>query len=330
MVKYATMNRLVVIVAAAAVLAGCGDRNKGHSYEELPDDAVMASVDGVMYTKADLERDCLIMKDLLKLAQTDEADTMEAFDPEEVRRSTVERFIDREVLVKEANRMRMVVSPGEFKDYQAKFAEDFAEKLPVGFKAIVEALGPRSVAFRANLKRDALANKVCARIHDEIAQRTRVTPSDAMREQAIVRRINAETAVTNAAICAAATNAWKSICAGNDFDAVGRKLVELRKDVVYAADCIETNAVFAKVAVGKVSRPLEVGNDLVIVRALGPDLKGRPHYGKISYQLYDQFVVPTVEGAMKELFENGVRAGYEARIGELRQNARITNRFGVR
>lgn len=324
------MKGIFFVVVVAAVLAGCGDRHSALSYEELPDDAVMASVDGVTYTKADLERDCLIMKDLLHLAQTDETDTMEAFDPEEVRRSTVERFIDRELLVKEANRLRLIVSPGEFKDYQAKFAEDFAEKLPVGFKAIVEALGPRSVAFRANLKRDALANKVRARIRDEIAQRTRVTPSDAMREQAIVRKINAETAITNAAICAAVTNAWKSIRGGNDFDAVGRKLLELRKDVVYVADCIETNAVFAKVAVGTVSRPLEVGNDLVIVKAIGPDRDGNPHFGKISYQLYDQFVVPTVEGAMKELFENGVDAAYEARIEELRQNARITNRFGVR
>ena len=323
------MSRLILIsMVAAAVLNGCGRFDSGIPYAELPDDAVMASVDGVKYLKADLERDSLIMSDLAKLARTDEAEIVSATDPEAFRRSTVARFIERELLVKEAERRRLSLTPEEFDDFQERFATDFAEKMPIGFKAIVEALGPRSAAFRANLRRDALAEKIHGHIRDGIAAQTQVTPSEAMGEQRGFRELNDEIAATNEATRAAARRAWRSICKGNDFDMVGRKLPELRADVSYEADCIETNAAFAKLKVGEISSPTDVAGGLVIVKALGPDLKGRLHFGKIAYSLDEQFAVPTVDDAQKGLFEARVDAGYAAWLDGLRRNARVYNRFG--
>ena len=321
------MSRLVFVLVAVVVLSGCGERDSGVPYARLPADAVVASVGGEMYTKSDLERDCGITADVLKLAGADEAEIPAVADPEGFRRSLVPRVINRELLVQEANRRRVTLTPAEFSEYQELFAAKLAGNVPMTFRAIVETLGPRSTAFRANLRRDALALKLDRLVRREIAAQAQVLPDDTAREQDRVRKFNGEVAITNAAIRTAANRTWRSIQRGNDFDTVGRKLLELRGDVAYAADCVETNAAFAKLGVGKVAPPLEVGSDIVILKALGPDSDGRRHFGKIAYSLLRPLAVPTAEDALKAAREKKIDAGYLAWLDGLRRRTKIYNRF---
>lgn len=315
------------VAAIVVAFFGCDKRGLDVPYAELPEDAVVASVDGVNYTKSDLERDCGIMADLLKLAQIDEPEILPIVEPESYRRSMVERIIDRELLVKEADRRRIALSPADLERHQNQFAADFPGNVPVHFRTLIDFLGSRAGIFRANLRRDALAKKLRMLVRDDLTERVRVTRDDAMREQDRVRKLNDEIAVTNAAIRKAATKAWKSVRAGNDFDVVGRRLLSLRTDVTYVADGVETNDAWVKAPVGEVLPPIELGDCIVFVKAIGTDAEGHAHFGKIAYSLCKPQEVPTIKAAMNSISEERVDSAYSAWLGELRRQAKIYNWF---
>ena len=298
----------ILAVLSLVIASGCDRR---------PTDEVVASVDGTVYTKAALERDVAIVEKLQALAGYPSIDRTDAAAQADYRRRVVNGFVVREILLKEAARRRIDLSPEEMRVFQDEFAAGFSEKLPVSFNALLEALGSQATAFRNNLKKDALSAKMERILREQIAASLPETPkSDLERMRREALEFNRSLEAANRSLARLATNSWKSIRAGNDFTVVGQALVKMQKGIAFEPVFKDELGRYAALAAGKVSAPTAVEGGLEFVKANGDSA-----FSRIVFRWQKPREVPSNDGAA--IRKKAIRDAYARKIAELKQAAKI-------
>ena len=296
------------VVLSLVVAVGCDLRSP---------DEVVASVDGTVYTKAELERDVAIIEKLQMLAGYPSIDRSDATAQADYRRRVVNGFVVREILLKEAARRRIDLSPEEMRAFQDEFAAGFSGKLPVNFDALLVALGPQATAFRNNLKKDALSTKMERIIREQIAASLPETPkSDLERARREALEFNRGVETANRSLARLATNAWKSIKGGNDFAVVGQALVKMQKGVAFEPAFKDSSGRYSALAAGRVSELTPVEGGLEFVKA-----NGDAAFSRIVFRWQKPREVPSDGGAAVR--QKAVRDAYARKITELKQAARV-------
>lgn len=326
------MNVVVRHVAALTALGaiafvGCDRRDEAVPYAQLGDDAVLVSVDGVSYTKGDFERDLAVRMDLLKLSLNTFSDAQLKAQRTQFRDQAIDQFVSRELLLGEAKRRRVELTNEDMLAYQENFSRGLSAKVSVGFGAVEGALGGRVTAFRASLRKDALSQKVSALIRREAAATAAPSDEEVARTLREAEASNRAFAVTNRATYALATNAWKSIVAGNDFATVGKKLREMNRHVAYLPGCGARDPAVTGLAEGEMSPPLEAEGGVAIYRANAkPGARNR--YSCIYFALAPIYVIESPDEARKTIFRANVDAAHSAKLDELRRKADIRYPYG--
>ena len=295
------------VVLSLVIAVGCDLRSP---------DEVVASVDGIIYTKAELERDVAIVEKLQSLAGYPSIDRADAAAQADYRRRVVNGFVIREMLLREAARRRLDLSPAEMLAFQDEFAAGFSGQMPMSFDALLEALGSRATVFRNNLKKDALSAKMERILKEQIAASLPETPkSEIERTRREALEFNRDLASANRSLARLATNSWKSIRAGNDFAAVGRALVKMQKGVAFEPVFRDSEGRYPALAAGQVSAPMPVEGGLELVKA-----NGGAAFSRIAFRWQRPREVPSDGKAARE---KAIRDAYARKIAELKQAARI-------
>ena len=298
----------LLVVLSLIVACGCDRR---------PADEVVASVDGTVYTKAALERDVAIVEKLQALAGYPSIDRTDAAAQADYRRRVVNGFVVRQVLLQEAARRRIDLSPEEMRVFQDEFAAGFSGQMPMSFDALLEALGSQATVFRNNLKKDALSAKMERILREQIAASLPETPkSDLERMRREALEFNRGLEAANRSLARLATNSWKSIRAGNDFAVVGQALVKMQKGVVFEPVFKDTSGRYAVLAAGKVSAPTSVEDGLEFVKA-----NGDAAFSRIVFRWQKPREVPSNDGAAMR--KKAIRDAYARKIAGLKQAAKI-------
>lgn len=202
--------RLAGAVFVALALSGCGssDGESGRSATN-----VLVRAGGSVYRQGDLERDLSSMREVLRLARYDAAATDLERNPGEFRRQAVSHFAKHEPLAAVARRQGLALSPDEREVLERQVERMFSSVRPVTYAQIRRALGAGAKAFWASLEREALADKVRAAWRAELRM-----------------QIESKRSVDLGRL---ATNAWRSVCAGNDFATVAAHLTERDPRIEY-------------------------------------------------------------------------------------------------
>lgn len=232
-----TMKSLLPVFCLTLVLLGCDRASEDVPYYRLPDSAVVAAVGDARCTKADVQRNEEIMSKIVSLCGT-----AAKVDPAVFRRNYTTAFVVQAILVREAKRRGRTLSDKDFDRQQKRFLASIPGRTSLTYEQTVSSLGSLASTFEANQRQEALANEM-----EEI--------------------LRAEFAKKAAAASSFATNAWKSIRAGNDFDVVGKKLVEMGKDVSYEAECEPPTGILAELSAGAVSPLTAIEGGLSIWKA---------------------------------------------------------------
>ena len=296
------------VVHSLIITFGCDRR---------PADEVIASVDGAVYTKAELERDVAIVEKLQSLAGYPSIDRSDVAAQADYRRRVVDGFVVREILLKEAARRRIDLSPAEMRAFQDEFAADFSGKIPMSFDAMLSALGHQATVFRNNLKKDALSAKMERILKEQIAASLPERPKseiERMRREAL--EFNRGLEAANRSLARLATNSWKSIRAGNDFAVVGQALVKMQKGVAFEPAFKDSSGRYSALAAGRVSALTPVEGGLEFVKA-----NGDAAFSRIVFRWQKPREVPSDGGAAVR--QKAVRNAYARKITELKQAARV-------
>lgn len=308
-------------VALLGAVLGCSQPSvTSLPYDEAPASALIARIGDATFTKGDLERDVRIMSKLAEAAGYKAEEMSVSQDPVGCRREMLDNIVMREVVVQEAVRRGIVLSPQEMDVYQERFAEEFAQRIPLSFVDLMSALGKDATAFRANLRKDALVDKFRTSVCDQLA--AELPPADmagavAAREEAL--RHNARAADENRRVGKLATNAWMSIRAGNDFDTVGRKLPEMRKGVSFDPNRPDNSAGEARFANGAVPPPFAIPGGIALAKA-----RDRRHLACIRFPYQPLREVPTVDGLLKAQRRKDVDAAFQKLLQRLRSQADVS------
>ena len=207
--------------------------------------------------------------------------------------------VERDVLLGEAARQGIVLSDDELRAHLSD-----AESLQ-------SALGEDGAVLRENFRKDLLAEKMRHRMRCAIAERIpQISSEDIAREQAAVAKHNAGLAEANRSICRLATNAWKSIRAGNDFAMVGNKLTEMNTGASCEAFCEDAATVCTNLADGEMSAPLLKDSVLSFYRVSSPTA-GVRRISRIAFQLQKPLEVLSDEQTEMSLVERMIDAAYE-------------------
>lgn len=206
---------------------------------------------------------------------------------------------ERDILLNEAERLGIVLSEDELRT-QSFVSEE-----------VLSALGEDGAVLLENFRKDLLAEKIRQRRRCAIAERIpRISSEDIAREQAAVAKHNAGLAEANRSICRLATNAWKSIRAGNDFATVGNKLTEMNTGASYEVLCEDAAPVCTNLADGEMSAPLLEDSVLSFYRVSSPTA-GVRRISRIAFQLQKPREVLSKEQTEMSLVERMIDAAYE-------------------
>lgn len=289
-------------------------------YEQAPDSAVIARIGDAIYTKGELERDVRIMVKLLEAAGFKQDEMTIYDDSVGYRRMILDQVLLREVVVQEAKRRGIALSASEMAEFQERFAGDFAQRIPFSFSAALTVLGTDATPFRSNLHKDALADKFkavsCQRIAAGLPPVSR-EDAEARRKETLLH--NSRLANENRLVGKLATNAWKSIRAGNDFDTVGRKLAEMRKEISFDANRADDSATAAKFANGAVPPPFAIPDGLVLAKA-----RDSRHLAYVKFNFLTPRKVLSVEDQQAALQEKAVATAYRELLKKLKSQADIS------
>lgn len=288
----------------------------GRPYSSLPGDAVVAVAGEAFYTKAELERDVAIMERLA--GRFGGAAIARGESPEKCRERIVRGFVAREVLLCEAARRRIELRPNERAEYQRQMALNLSGGRMSGFDFVLSILGPHATAFCDNLKREALAAKTEGVLRSELSAALAPTArAEAEKTRQARRAANAEIASANAALGRLATNAWRSVRAGNAFAEVGQWLTKKGKGITYGALEGENATAFAGLAPGKVSQLTETAEGLVIAQRMGSGL-----LQGIVFPIRPCEPELSLEETLRELTEQALDAAYARKFKELESAVR--------
>lgn len=291
-----------LLLLSLVIASGCERRSS---------DEVVASVNGTVYTKAALERDVAIVEKLQSLAGYPSIERSDAAAQADYRRRVVNGFVAREILLQEAARRRIDLSPAEMQAFQNEFAAGFSGRMPMNFDALLEALGSQATVFRNNLKKDALSAKMERILKEQIAAslpETSKSDLERMRREAL--EFNRGLEAANRSLARLATNSWKSIRAGNDFAVVGRALVKMQKGIAFEPVFKDAEGRYSALAAGKVSAPTSVDGGLEFVKA-----NGDAAFSRIVFRWQKPREVPSDNGVAAR--KKAIQDAYARKIKEL-------------
>jgi len=300
----------IVMVLLAAAVVGCnGEKKAKKSYGKLTNEAKLAVLNGVSYTKAEADRDMAISLSLSVLKYGEKlTDEQKVRLIANVRNELLKKWVFRRAMLDEAKKRNVELTEEELNEYKKRMVVEFRKSQKDGMRKIRFsdfriAVGPKNAtAFENRVREDALIKKVRNVIRQEFVKPVREADLADYRKR--IADINAEASATNAAAWRAAQKAYKSISSGMDYDVVGAKIAEIHEHASYDREWYaptpkdlegETNllARLPKMKVGEVTPPIECDNGIGIIRLnaiITKDSKGKeiePAYAlsRIDFEL---------------------------------------------
>lgn len=204
---------------------------------------------------------------------------------------------ERDVLMKEAARVGVALTDDEVRSHS-------------DVESAFSALGAEGAALREDYERELLADKMRRCVRRAIASRIPpITSEDVARERAAVTNHNATLEQSNRSICRLATNAWKSIRAGNDFETVGLKLKELCPSASYEPVCEDSETICTNVTESGLSAPLLSGYVLSFCQ-VSEATAGVRQVSRIVFRLQEPRAVLSEDETEAALVESAINAAY--------------------
>ena len=264
---YALWTALVLLVL------GCDHVPENAPYYRLPDSAVVATVGDFHCTKGDVRQNEEILSRLLVLCGTTAKVNSVLF-----RRNYTTALVEHAIFAREATKRGLSLSDEGRRRQQRRFLDSLPGGTSLTYGQILSSLGKLASTFEANQQLEALSNET----------------EDILR---------AEFAKKAAEASSLATNAWKSIRAGNDFDVVGRKLLEMVKNVSYDVDCEKPVGILDELSVGAIS-PLIATEGGLSMWKVKPGAANKKVYSRIF------FSIPFPDAALDAWLEAQKKAPY--------------------
>lgn len=307
-----------VLFGGMLFLSGCERDVAEGLYSQLSDSAVLLSVGDLRYTKGHLEGDVGIMRELMSMMGS--AEEVERADPNALRKSVLAGVFTREVLIREASRRGMGLAPEDLEAYQTRFMSRFFQGKKLALPEALSRLGNRATMFQNNLTREALASQMQALIQSEAAARAEIPQETVERERKVALARGKEAEAFNRTLGALATNAWRSIRAGNDFVTVGRKLQEMKPEIVYEPDCPANARLEEASKANGLTPPLPVADGLEIVRGASG---GGGRCSRIRFLFRKADVSAMENAALEAQRKKAGEEGFRKRVDELKRSADV-------
>jgi len=321
------MNKFTTLLflSAFALFAGCNRPTVSTlPYEQMADRDFVAVVNGVGYTKGELERDVAITEKLLMVAGIAPEHMVSRTDPLSFRRSVISGFVAREVLLGEADRRRIELTAADMADFQERFAGGLSARLPLGFDALLDALGKDATVFRNNLKKDALSAKMETALKNQIAATLPPPTSSALaKAKQDVLDANRQVEADNKTLSRLATNAWRSIRAGNDFAVVAQKLPSLHKGITFESDYRDTAGRFRSMPCGTLTAPVAADGGLEIAQ-VSATAEGATRISRLFFKSTKTKPLPSTKALVDAQKAKALNARYAALLKELKTSAEIS------
>lgn len=343
------MKRLMVAMVAVGLLAGCGDEAAktaataapaGRTYVELAESDVLVSVNGKSLTKADVESEMDLQRALILTVNPRQKLERIELKLGKVRGSAPERFVNRTILLDEAERRGITASEELRADIRKRFmAQNF--KFSGGdFESLKKKMSLKFYSrLEADLDADARLEALRAAMTGEC--RYEATEKEAETRAAAMRQYNERMAKVQAGIYRDATNAWNRVQAGESMEAAverivasGNKHAEADMDwgtfeLSFFDEFPQVGRFLSVMPVGTVSPPVEGDNGLMIFKLLdvvNPDQASghvRYHLARIFFELPEFYPELAGEALRKRISEERTERAVKERVAALVKAAHI-------
>jgi len=355
------MNRLLTVLAATALLAGCGESGApkqgpaatpapavpaaGSAYVDLPPEAVLMTVNGFSLTKLDVETDLTLQLALMRMTTPNvKADRIQR-EQDRVARKTIEGFARRRVMIEEADRRGITVTPAEIEAVKTNFvAAAFRGKK----MTYAEMRGKLRPAMQKKIDADLALDARLFKLDKIMAEETAYKPTDAEVAEKLVKfaDYNKRTRKLEAEIWAQASNTWQRIQGGEAFEKAGKQAVALSAhneyeeewgtfELSFFNDAPELKACLSVMKIGQVTPPVVADNGIVIVKLLDigePTQVGqntRYLLSEIRFALPEYYNAYTAETLKAELAKEKSKRQLKAKVDAMVSAASIAYPSGT-
>lgn len=346
------MKKVMMALAATALLFGCGEKEAAKpakpsvpkselTYEKMATNDVIVVVNGKALTKGAVEREIAVQVELMKIgkpnAKIGELDRAK----DRIIRTAEKRFIERRVMVAEAERRGFKVTDED----RQKIREKIAKSVLRGSKAKYGILvGKLDAANRAELDAGLDLDVLCQKANVALMEECRVEVTDA-QAQAKYRELeeyNKGAKEEEARIWKNASNAWERIQSGESFEKAAERCMAASEHVNSDMEWGDFELAFFKddeqlcrylpvMPVGTVTPPLPGDNGLLIIKMIQKfpaDLgagQTQPRYrlAKIFFELPETYPLTTAEALKPELASALSEKAFKTRVAELVAAAKV-------
>ena len=339
-------SRIIVLV----LLAGCGEQTSVQSTAKpatgpVPAASeqtnVLASVDGLPYTQERLKLEIDTALALARIGNPKISQAELKKKEEEVRKNATTKFVNRQVLFKEARRRNIVPTKDELDGLHKGFARMICKDGKTSYEQILAKLPPDMAKELAkDIEGDLVFRKMLKVIDDECA--AEVAKLDVERAYTNAQRYVANVDKELGRIFQRATNAWKRITGGEDFEKVGKELAAADQHIKFDGDWGSFELEYFKddkdfcrrlssARKGDVLPPMEADNGLMIAKVKDyekPTFEEgsvHPQYvlGMIFFELPETLEITTKEEFIKDYRLEMGRKFFNERLTKLNEGCKI-------
>ena len=280
----------------------------------MPAGTVVISIGESKCTKADLECSCQIMDEMLSWFGRESGEEWLS-----VRRRVLEQMVNRELLVAEAAKRNVQLTAAEVAAHQKAFMKDLPPESNLRFDDVLRRLGNKAVYFQRGLLRDALAFKMDRLLKRELAERVVIDEAAIQKRKEDILKTSQAMASTNAALCAMATNAWRSVRAGNDFKTVGEWLAKKRPGVEYDEVCVSDLPEALQLKKGEMTSPLHSENGVTILKRIA-DVAGDRRFSRLFFKFGVQMDSGRLEKELQKLKAAEAAKAFRQKLKSMRSS----------
>jgi len=346
------MKRLMVVLAAVAILAGCGkDEAKkpasaantnetAKTYADLDNDAVIVTVNGKSLTKLDVETDLTLQLSLLRMAMPKIKGERIRKEQDRLIRKSVEGFINRRVMLDEAERRGIVATAEDIDAIHTNFVATAFRGKKMTYEQMCSRLRP---AMAKKINADLATDAVVFKLRKLMAKETAYVPTNSEIADKLVKfaEYNKRAHAIEAEAWQTATNAWKRTQSGEPFERTAEWVKGKSDHATYEAewgsftmdyfnDSPALQACLRAMKPGMVTPPMAADNGVVLVQLIEiveprtPNDSVRYNLSQLHFALPEYYNDYTAETLKVELAREMSNRQLQAKVDALAKAAAIT------
>jgi len=346
------MKKVMMALAATALLFGCGEKEAAKpakpavpkselTFEKMATNDVIIVVNGKELTKGMVEREIAVQAELMKIgkpnAKIGDLDRAKA----KIIRTAEKRFIERRVMVDEAERRGFKVTDEDRQNIRERLAKSVLRGSKAKYGILAGKLDAVSRAeLDEGLDLDALCQKVNLALMEEC--RVHVTDAEAQAKFRELEEYNKGAKEEEARIWKNASNAWERIQSGESFERAAERCTAASEHVnsdlewgdfelAFFKDDVQICRYLPIMSAGTVTPPLPGDNGLLIIKMIKKtpaDLgagQTEPRYrlAKIFFELPETYPLTTAAALKPEMVSALSEKAFKTRVAELVAAAKV-------